>query len=327
MGTGSAGNTPTGTPGAGTPQKNESPSRWDKHSPPLPYPAVKRHCSPHRNTYSHSPEPSMAGITGSMAGLRAAPPSPGEFPDGPGTGDPQQPLPSLSAAAAGLRGIPTPPHSGYTTSSAALPPPHGAPRAHMPSHHIGGGGSSSRGPNWSGGTSTRPPRSPSPSSLAAAAAATVARERRGSMESSQSLSAGVGPGPSPGGGGLASGLSPGGGFSGVFSPGSAQSSAASTTGPSPSRSLYSNGRQLSAGGDTLEDLSILDPKPPTLERLKFFLDSPRSPRSRSHRAALERRRSDIILPIPHQRDPSPGSRSEGRPSFTASLFDQEQERF
>ena len=92
------------------------------------YPAVKRHCSPRRRSFSHSPEPgsrSMIGLTGSMAGLQASSPA------SPGMG----PIMGLSSATGGTpppssgMGLPTPPGS---SSSAALPPPT-AHRAEAPS--------------------------------------------------------------------------------------------------------------------------------------------------------------------------------------------------
>lgn len=80
--------------------------------------------------------------------------------------------------------------------------------------------------------------------------------------------------------------------------------------------------------DTLEDLSIVDPGPPTLEPLRNVagVGGPlRSPRDRWRGPPPDRRNSEIILPLPDrtQSDPSPGPATDGmRRSFTASLFDQ-----
>ncbi|CAN0441439.1 unnamed protein product, partial [Hapterophycus canaliculatus] len=63
--------------------RGESPgTEWTKpsstQSAHAMYPAVKRHCSPRRRSFSHSPEPgsrTMMGLTGSMAGLQASSPA------------------------------------------------------------------------------------------------------------------------------------------------------------------------------------------------------------------------------------------------------------
>ena len=297
------------------------------------YPAVKRHCSPRRRSFSHSPEPgsrAMMGLTGSMAGLQASSPA----------------SPSIMGMAAsggtpspGAMGLPTPPGS---SGSAALPPPHCAPRRsaqRLPQPHF-----QNRAVPRSSGGPPRPPRSLSPGGVASTA--------RGSegfyalSSSGRSPVSGVGFSPS----GPPS-ASPGGGFSGVFSPGSAVGSvmsggglnsarsSVSSTGPSPrwasprNRSFrHTRTRSQGSVADTLEDLSIVDPSPPTLEPLRTLPPAAaplRSPRDRAHGGYMERRNSDIILPLPDrtQPDPGPGPASDGRRrSFTASLFEQPGER-
>ena len=300
------------------------------------YPAVKRHCSPRRRSFSHSPEPgsrSMIGLTGSMAGLQASSPA------SPGMG----PIMGLTAAtgtpspSSGM-GLPTPPGS---SSSAALPPPHGAPRRsaqRFPQPQF----QNRAMPRTTGGP-PRPPRSLSPGGLGTA---------RGSSDGFYPL---PGAGRSPVSGVAFSPSGPptaspggGGGFSGVFSPGSGLGSAASgggglnsarssvsSTGPSPRwasprHRAFGHTRTRSQGSvaDTLEDLSIVDPGPPTLEPLRVFPAAGplRSPRDRWRGGLPERRNSEIILPLPDrtQPDPAPGPSSDGRRrSFTASLFDQQ----
>lgn len=292
------------------------------------YPAGKRHCSPRRRSFSHSPEPgsrSMVGLTGSMAGLQASSPaSPNMMSLAASSGTPSP---------SGAMGVPTPPGS---SGSATLPPPHNAPRRsaqRLPQPHF----QTRAVPRGSGGP-PRPPRSLSPGGVT-----TASRGSEGFYALSSS-------GRSPVSG---VGFSPGGGISGVFSPGSAVGSvmsggglnsarsSVSSTGPSPRwasprNRAWGHTRTRSQGSvaDTLEDLSIVDPSPPTLEPLRTFLPAAgplRSPRDR-HRdggAFLERRNSDIILPLPDrtQQDPGPGPASDGRRrSFTAALFEQPGDR-
>lgn len=300
------------------------------------YPAVKRHCSPRRRSFSHSPEPgsrTMIGMASGMAGPQASSPASPNI--GPGLG--------LSSATGGTpspsgMGIPTPPGS---SGSAALPPPHGAPRRsaqRLPQPQF----QNRAVPRSSGGGIPRPPRSLSPGGM------TTARSSEGFYAlSSSGRSPGSGVGFSPSGPPSAS---PGGGFSGVFSPGSGLGSAisgsglnsarssVSSTGPSPRwasprNRAFGHTRTRSQGSvaDTLEDLSIVDPGPPTLEPLRVFpAGGPlRSPRDRWRGGPPERRNSEIILPLPDrtQPDPSPGPSTDSRRrSFTASLFDQPQGR-
>lgn len=301
------------------------------------YPAVKRHCSPRRRSFSHSPEPgsrSMMGLTGSMAGLQASSPASPNIMSLAASGG--TPSPS------GAMGLPTPPGS---SGSAALPPPHTAPRRsaqRLPQPNFQ---NRAAVPRSSGGP-PRPPRSLSPGGV------TSARGSEGFYalsSSGRSPLSGVGFSPS----GPPS-ASPGGGISGVFSPGSAVGSvmsggglnsarsSVSSTGPSPRwasprNRAFGHTRTRSQGSvaDTLEDLSIVDPIPPTLEPLRTLLPAAgplRSPRDRHRGGAgwfLERRNSEIILPLPDrtQQDPGPGPASDGRRrSFTASLFEQPADR-
>lgn len=297
------------------------------------YPAVKRHCSPRRRSFSHSPEPgsrTMAGLTGSMAGLQASSPaSPNVMSMGASGGTPSP----------GAMGIPTPPGS---SGSAALPPPHRAPRTsaqRLPQFQ------NRAVPRSSSGGPPRPPRSLSPGGVAS-----TARSPDGFVYalSGTGRSPGSGVGFSPRGGPPSA--SPGGGISGVFSPGSAVGSvmsgggglnsarsSVSSTGPSPRwasprNRAFGHTRTRSQGSvaDTLEDLSIVDPIPPTLEPLRTLppVAAPlRSPRDRWRAGFLERRNnSDIILPLPDrtQPDPAPGPASDvRRRSFTASLFERQ----
>lgn len=302
------------------------------------YPAVKRHCSPRRRSFSHSPEPgsrSMVGLTGSMAGLQASSPASPNIMSLAASGG--TPSPS------GALGLPTPPGS---SGSGALPPPHGKPRRsaqRLPQPHF----QNRAVPRSGSGGPPRPPRSLSPGGVT-----TTARGSEGFYALSSSGRSPVsGVGFSPSGPPSAS---PGGGISGVFSPGSAVGSvmsggglnsarsSVSSTGPSPRwasprNRAFGHTRTRSQGSvaDTLEDLSIVDPIPPTLEPLRTFLPAAgplRSPRDR-HRGGgggfLERRNSEIILPLPDrtQQDPGPGPASDGRRrSFTASLFEQPADR-
>eukprot|EP00752_Nemacystus_decipiens_P003145 g2912.t1 len=300
------------------------------------YPAVKRHCSPRRRSSSYSPEPgsrTMVGLTGSMAGLQASSPASPNIMSLAASGG--TPSPS------GAMGLPTPPGS---SGSATLPPPHNAPRRsaqRLPQPHF----QNRAVPRGSGGP-PRPPRSLSPGGVT-----TAGRGSEGFYALSSSGRSPVsGVGFSPSGGGASA--SPGGGISGVFSPGSAVGSvisgggglgsarsSVSSTGPSPRfasprNRAFGHTRTRSQGSvaDTLEDLSIVDPIPPTLEPLRTFLPAAagplRSPRDRHRVGAggfLERRNSEIILPLPDrtQTDPGPGPASDGRRrSFTASLFEQ-----
>lgn len=294
------------------------------------YPAGKRHCSPRRRSFSHSPEPgsrTMVGLTGSMANLQASSPASPNMGAGLGMTPTAGGTPSP-----GRMGVPTPPGS---LGSAALPPPHGAPRRsaqRLPQPQF-----QNRAPPRSTGGPPRPPRSLSPGNM------TTARSNDGFYGISSSGRSPVsGVGFSPSGGPSAS---PGGGFSGVFSPGSGLGSATSagglnsarssvsSTGPSPRwasprNRAFGHTRTRSHGSvaDTLEDLSIVDPGPPTLEPLRVLAGGPlRSPRDRWRGGLPERRNSEIILPLPDrtQPDPSPGPATDGvRRSFTASLFDQ-----
>ncbi|CBJ29373.1 EsV-1-7 [Ectocarpus siliculosus] len=223
------------------------------------YPAVKRHCSPRRRSFSHSPEPgsrTMAGLTGSMAGLQASSPaSPNIMSLGASGGTPSP----------GAMGIPTPPGS---SGSAALPPPHRARRStaqRLPQPQF----QNRAVPRSSSGGPPRPPRSLSP-------------------------------------GGVAS------------------------TARSPDGFVYALSGAGGSVADTLEDLSIVDPIPPTLEPLRTLppVAAPlRSPRDRWRAGFLERRNnSEIILPLPDrtQPDPAPGPASDvRRRSFTASLFERQ----
>ena len=301
------------------------------------YPAVKRHCSPRRRSFSHSPEPgsrSMVGLTGSMAGLQASSPASPNIMSLAASGG--TPSPS------GAMGLPTPPGS---SGSATLPPPHNAPRRsaqRLPQPHF----QNRAVPRGSGGP-PRPPRSLSPGGVTTGARGTDGFYALSSSGRSPVSGVGFSPSGPPS-------ASPGGGISGVFSPGSAVGSvlsggglnsarsSVSSTGPSPRwasprNRAFGHTRTRSQGSvaDTLEDLSIVDPSPPTLEPLRTFLPAAtplRSPRDR-HRGGggsggggfLERRNSEIILPLPDrtQQDPGPGPASDGRRrSFTASLFDQ-----
>lgn len=297
------------------------------------YPAVKRHCSPRRRSFSHSPEPgsrTMTGLTGSMAGLQASSPASPNIMSLAASGG--TPSPS------GAMGLPTPPGSG----SGALPPPHCAPRRsaqRLPQPQF-----QNRAVPRSSGGPPRPPRSLSPGGVT-----TTARSSEGFYALSSSGRSPVsGVGFSPSGPPSAS---PGGGISGVFSPGSAVGStmsggglnsarsSVSSTGPSPRwasprNRTFGHTRTRSQGSvaDTLEDLSIVDPIPPTLEPLRTLPPAAgplRSPRDRWRGGFPERRSSEIILPLPSrtQPDPGPGPASDGRRrSFTASLFDQPAER-
>ncbi|CAM9732468.1 unnamed protein product, partial [Scytosiphon promiscuus] len=314
--------------------RGESPgTEWTKpsstQSAHAMYPAVKRHCSPRRRSFSHSPEPgsrTMMGLTGSMAGLQASSPaSPSIMGMGASGGTPSP---------SGVMGMPTPPGS---SGSAALPPPHCAPRRsaqRLPQPHF----QNRAVPRNSGGP-PRPPRSLSPGGVA-----TSSRSADGFYAISSSARSPVsGVGFSPSGPPSAS---PGGGFSGVFSPGSAVGSvmsggglnsarsSVSSTGPSPRwasprNRAFGHTRTRSQGSvaDTLEDLSIVDPIPPTLEPLRTFppASAPlRSPIDRWRGGFPERRNSEIILPLPDrtQLDPGPGPASDSRRrSFTASLFE------
>lgn len=301
------------------------------HSTNSGHPAMKRHCSP-RRSFSHSPEPAsrtMLGLTNRMAGLQASSPSPS-----PNMG-PIMGMGSATTSSPSRMAIPTPPGS---SGSAALPPPHGAPRRsaqRLPHPQL-----ANRGLPRSTGGPPRPPRSLSPGGMPTA-------------RSNESFYALPNSGRSPGGG---VGYSPSGqpsasstgGFSGVFSPGSvigstmsggglnSTRSSVSSTGPSPRwasprHRAFGHSRTPSQSqgsvGDTLEDLSIVDPGPPTLEPLRVFsaAEPLRSPRDRWRGGPPERRNSDIILPLPDrtQPDPAPGPSTDGlRRSFTASLFDQ-----
>lgn len=319
--------------------RGDSPgTEWTKPSSAsaMYHPAYKRHCSPRQRSFSHSPEPgsrTMMGLTGSMANLQASSPASPNL--GPGMSLNSTGTPSPSAA-----GIPTPPGS---SGSAALPPPHGAPRLsaqrlpqpQFPNRAV---------PRSSTGGPPRPPRSLSPGS-----GMPTARSSEGFYtlsSSGRSPVSGVGFSPS---GPTASPGGPGGAFSGVFSPGSGLGSAmsggglssarssVSSTGPSPRwasprNRAFGHTRTRSQGsvGDTLEDLSIVDPGPPTLEPLRVLAGGPlRSPRDRWRGGLPERRNSEIILPLPDrtQPDPSPGPATDSRRrSFTASLFDQPEGR-
>ncbi|CAM9296525.1 unnamed protein product, partial [Sphacelaria rigidula] len=313
--------------------RGDSPSNdhWNKPNSAhaVMYPQVKRHCSPQRRSFSHSPEPgsrSIMGLTGSMAGLQASSPASPNMGLGvtPTTGGTPSP---------GAMGIPTPPGS-----SGALPPPHGAPRRsaqRLPQPQFQNRAVPPR--NSSG--PPRPPRSLSPGNMASGRGNDAFYGIPGSGRSPVS---GVGFSPSGG-----PSTSPGGGISGVFSPGSGLSSttnaggglsstrsAGSATGPSPTRwasprnRAFGHSRTRSQGSvaDTLEDLSIVDPGPPTLEPLRNVAGGPlRSPRDRWRGVLPDRRNSEIILPLPDrtQPEPSPGPATDGmRRSFTASLFDQ-----
>lgn len=317
--------------------RGDSPgAEWSKpsstQSAQAMYPAVKRHCSPRRRSFSHSPEPgsrAMMGLTGSMAGLQASSPASPNIMGLAASGG--TPSPS------GAMGLPTPPGS---TGSAALPPPHCAPRRsaqRLPQPQFQNRAAL---PRSSGGGPPRPPRSLSPGGMA-----TTARSEGFYALSSSGRSPVSGVGFSPSGPPSAS---PGGGFSGVFSPGSAVGSvmsggglnsarsSVSSTGPSPrwpspQNRAFGHTRTRSQGSvaDTLEDLSIVDPIPPTLEPLRTLPPAAgplRSPRDRVHGGGyIERRNSEIILPLPDrtQPDPGPGPASDGRRrSFTASLFEQ-----
>lgn len=285
----------------------------------------KRHCSPRRRSFSHSPEPGSRSMVGMPANMASSPASPS-----------MGPIMGMSSTTGGTpspgaMSLPTPPGS---SGSAALPPPHNSTRRQrLPQTQY----SNRALPRGSSGGPPRPPRSLSPGGL------TPARNNNESFYalpgSGRSPVSNVGFSPS----GQPS-ASPVGGFSGVFSPGSAigsvtsggglnsARSSVSSSGPSPrwaSPRRFGHTRTRSQGSvaDTLEDLSIVDPGPPTLEPLRVFpTPGPlRSPRERWRGGLPERRNSEIILPLPDrtQPDPGPGPVSDSRRrSFTASLFEQ-----
>ena len=281
------------------------------------YPA-KRHCSPRRRSFSHSPEPGSRSMVGMPASMASSPASPNM-----GAIMGMSSATSGTPSPSGAMGIPTPPGS---SGSAALPPPHGAPRRsaqrlpqpQFPTRAL---------PRSSSGGPPRPPRSLSPGGL------TARSNSEGLYAVSSSGRSPVGNvGFSPSGPQSASSV---GGFSGVFSPGNL--SVASGGGPgsasprwaSPRRRAFGHSRTRSQGSvaDTLEDLSIVDPVPPTLEPLRVFpAPGPlRSPRDRWRGGLPERRSSEIILPLPDRTQPEPGHgpvSDSRRRSFTASLFDQ-----